>query len=75
VLRVRVSAVPDKGRANAAVVALLAKALGVPKSAVSVASGETSRLKTLDVAGDGAALALVVDALDDRSTTGRHPRA
>lgn len=55
-LRVRVSAVPDKGKANAAVVALLAKALGVPKSAVSVVSGETARMKTLDVVGDGATL-------------------
>ena len=55
-LRLRVSSVPDKGKANAAVVALLAKALGVPKSAVSVVSGETARLKTLAVVGDGAAL-------------------
>jgi uncharacterized protein len=55
-LRVRVDAVPDKGKANAAVVALLAKALGVPKSAVSVVSGETARMKTLDVVGNGAAL-------------------
>ena len=55
-LRVRVNAVPDKGKANAAVAALLAKALGVPKSAVSVVSGETARMKTLAVVGDGAAL-------------------
>ena len=63
VLRVRVSAVPDKGKANAAVVALIAKALGVPKSAVSVTSGETGRLKTLAVAGDGAAMAALIDSL------------
>ena len=62
-LRVRVSAVPDKGKANAAVVALLAKGLGVPKSAVSVVSGETSRMKTLAVAGDGAALERKLSAL------------
>ena len=62
-LRVRVSAVPDKGKANAAVVALLAKALGVPKSAVSVVSGETSRMKTLDVVGDGALLEKKLSAL------------
>lgn len=53
VLRVRVRAVPDKGKANAAVVALLAKVLGLPKSSVTVVSGETSRLKTIAVAGDG----------------------
>jgi hypothetical protein len=55
-LRVRVSAVPDKGKANAAVIALLAKALGVPKSSITVTSGETSRMKTLAVVGDGPTL-------------------
>ena len=57
VLRVRVKAVPDRGRANAAVAALVAAALGVPKSAVTLAAGETARLKTLHVSGDAAALA------------------
>jgi uncharacterized protein YggU (UPF0235/DUF167 family) len=61
VLRVRVSAVPDRGKANASVVALLAKALGVPKSAIRVASGETARMKTVAVIGDSAAL---VEALE-----------
>jgi uncharacterized protein (TIGR00251 family) len=51
VLRLRVAAVPDKGRANAAVIALLAKALGLPKSAITLVSGETSRFKTLRIAG------------------------
>ncbi|MFP9139384.1 DUF167 family protein [Devosia sp. XGJD_8] len=68
VLRLRVSAVPDKGRANAAVLALLAKALAVPKSTLSVASGETSRLKTIAVVGDGAALAGRVEALSQPPT-------
>ena len=63
VLRIRVSAVPDKGKANAAVVALVAEALGVPKSSVSVVSGETSRLKTLAVVGDGTALVAMLDRL------------
>ena len=67
VLRIRVSAVPDKGKANEAVVALLAKALGVPKSAVSLVSGETSRLKTLAVAGDGVAIAARLMALSPPS--------
>lgn len=47
VLRVRVKAVADKGKANAAVIALLAKALGVPKSGLALVSGETARLKTV----------------------------
>lgn len=63
VLRVRVRAVPDKGKANAAVVALLAKALGIPKSDIALTSGETSRLKTLRLSGDPAALAAAIDAL------------
>lgn len=50
VLRIRVRAVPDKGKANAAAIALLAKALGLPKSALSLTSGETSRFKTIAVA-------------------------
>lgn len=55
-LKVRVRAAPDKGAANGAATALLAKALGVPKSAVSVVSGHTGRNKTLAVQGDPAAL-------------------
>jgi uncharacterized protein len=63
VLRLRVKAVPDKGKANAGVIALLAKALGVPKSAITVTSGETARLKTLAIGGDGASLAALIETL------------
>ena len=63
VLRLRVKAVPDKGKANAAAVALLSKALGVPKSSISVIAGETARLKTVAIAGDPAKLAAAVMAL------------
>ena len=56
-------AVPDKGKANAAVMALLGKALAVPKSSISLVAGETGRLKTLMIAGDGAALAARLRAL------------
>ena len=45
---------------------LVAKALGVPASAVSVVSGGTSRLKTLRVFGEPAALARNIDALSGR---------
>jgi uncharacterized protein len=57
VLRVRVAAPPVDGAANAALVRLLAKALGVPKSAVTIVSGETSRGKTVEVVGEPADLA------------------
>ena len=75
VLRVRVSAVPDKGKANAAVVELLAKALGVAKSSISVTSGETSRMKTLTVVGDASRLAEAIERLALYTSTDRHPRA
>jgi uncharacterized protein YggU (UPF0235/DUF167 family) len=57
VLRLRVKAVPDRGKANAAVIALLAKALGVPKSAVTLVAGDTARLKTVAVEGESEELA------------------
>ncbi len=62
-LRVRVKAVPEKGKATAAVIALLAKALGVPKSAITLTSGDTARLKTLAILGDGAKLSAAVTAM------------
>jgi hypothetical protein len=51
-LKVRVRAVPEKGKANAAIEQVIAKALGLPKSAVSVDKGETRRIKTVRIAGD-----------------------
>jgi uncharacterized protein len=50
-LRVRVSAPPLDGRANDAVVVLVARAAGVGRSAVSVVSGERSRDKLVRVSG------------------------
>lgn len=51
-LKVRVRAVAEKGKANAAIEALLAKALGLPKSAVSVEKGGTQRIKTVQILYD-----------------------
>jgi len=51
VLKARVSAPPVDGAANAALVKLAAKALGLPRSAVRIASGETARLKILEIDG------------------------
>ena len=54
-LAVRVRAVPEKGKANKALVALLAKQLGLPKRDVDVIRGATSRLKTVRIEADGPA--------------------
>ena len=51
VLKVRVRARPVEGEANAALLKLLSKTLGVPKSAVTLDRGGQSRRKMISVAG------------------------
>ncbi|SFS34566.1 DUF167 family protein [Brevundimonas viscosa] len=51
VLKVRVRARPVEGEANAALLKLLAKTLGVSKSAVSLERGGQARTKMISVAG------------------------
>ncbi len=59
-LAVRVTAVPDKGRANRAVIETLARAFRMPKSAFTLVSGETDRNKTLLVTGNPAELEALI---------------
>ncbi len=56
-LRVRVAAPPVEGAANEELVRFLARALGVPKSAVAVTAGAAGRRKTVTVRGVTAAAA------------------
>lgn len=63
VLRARVRAAPEKGQANLALEALVAKSLRVPKSAVSVVAGGTGRVKVVEVSGSSADLAETIEAL------------
>lgn len=56
VLKVSVTAVPEDGKANEAVVKLLSKAWRVPKSGIRVVAGATDRNKIVHVAGDPAEL-------------------
>ncbi|MBP2484901.1 DUF167 domain-containing protein [Rhizobium leguminosarum] len=51
-LKARVTAVPEKGKANKALILLIAKSLRIPKSSVSLVSGETARKKILRIDGD-----------------------
>ena len=50
-LKVRVAAPPVEGAANAALIAFLAKTLGVSRSSLAIASGAGARLKLIDIAG------------------------
>ncbi len=49
-LLVKVTATPEKGKANAAIIALLAKTIGVPKSTFELVGGETDRNKVFKLA-------------------------
>jgi uncharacterized protein YggU (UPF0235/DUF167 family) len=55
-LKIAVTAVPEDGKANAALIALLAKEWKRPKTSISVVAGAASRRKTLLLAGDSAAM-------------------
>jgi hypothetical protein len=55
-LKLRVTEPPEGGKANAAMIALLAKAWRLPKRAFTLVAGDTSRLKRIHVAGAPQAL-------------------
>ncbi|CAO3414964.1 DUF167 domain-containing protein [Azospirillum doebereinerae] len=68
-LKVTVTAVPENGKANEAVIKLLSKAWKLPKTSLTVVAGATDRNKILHVAGDPAALmprlTALIDGLDE----------
>ena len=55
-LRARVTAVPENGKANTALIKMLAKNWKLPKSALTIASGAKDRRKLVHIAGDTDAL-------------------
>jgi uncharacterized protein (TIGR00251 family) len=63
VLKVSVTAVPENGKANAALVKLLAKSWKLPKGAFRVVQGQTDRRKVLWVEGDPGDLRARLDPL------------
>ena len=62
-IKVRVSDVPEKGKANKALIALLAKRLGLPKSSISIISGDTARKKILRIDGDPEEICKALDTV------------
>jgi hypothetical protein len=60
-LKATVTAVPERGAANEALIALLAKSWRLPKSALAIVGGATDRTKLIEIAGD-AALAARLEA-------------
>jgi uncharacterized protein YggU (UPF0235/DUF167 family) len=64
-LKTRVSALPENGKANAALIALLSKALSVPASAIAIVRGETGRIKHMTVLGDASRLRTQLEALGE----------
>lgn len=60
-LRVRIAAAPIDGEANEELVRFLARALKVPRNAVVVIGGQTSRLKSIAVTGIAADTLLMLD--------------
>lgn len=57
-LKVRVTAAPEKGKANAALLGLLAKAWDIPRSRLDIAAGESARDKTVHASGNPDSLML-----------------
>ncbi|WP_374763033.1 DUF167 domain-containing protein [Yunchengibacter salinarum] len=55
-LSARVTAPPEKGKANQALIRLVAKKLRLPKGRISLIAGTTGRVKTLCLTGDAAML-------------------
>jgi len=62
VLKAKVRAIPDKGKANAALEKLIAKWLNVPGSTVRFARGGKSRQKSIQINGDPSDLMSLVEA-------------
>jgi uncharacterized protein (TIGR00251 family) len=63
VLKARVRAAPSEGEANAALVKLIAKAVGIAPRNVGLVGGATSRIKRLRIVGDSGVLAAALEKI------------
>lgn len=75
VLRVRLTAPPADGAANAALATFLAAELGLRARDVTILSGHSARLKILRLSGDGAIIASRLAALAGEPIPGTQARA
>jgi uncharacterized protein (TIGR00251 family) len=62
VLKARVRTAPSGGAANAALIALLAKVLRIAAGRVTIAAGESARIKRVKISGTGSELATALEA-------------
>lgn len=62
-LKVRVRAAPEDGKANDALLRLLAEALALPRRCFDLAQGASSRRKLVDIAGDPPAILSALEHL------------
>jgi uncharacterized protein (TIGR00251 family) len=64
-VRVAVTAAPEKGKANKAIIAVLSEALSIPKSMIQLIAGETSQQKRfLLVGADGESIRQSIEVLE-----------
>ena len=63
ILKIMITEIPEKGRANQALITFLAKIFKLPKSGFKIVQGLTSRLKLLEVACEGDVLEAKIEAL------------
>lgn len=65
-LRVRLAAPPVDGKANAALIRFLSAALSIPRAAIRIVRGESSRSKTIEVNASPARVRRALEALAER---------
>jgi uncharacterized protein (TIGR00251 family) len=63
-LKARVAVAPKGGKANERLIALLAKTLGVAKSTVRIRTGQTARLKTIEISCAVSGVAARLEAME-----------
>jgi uncharacterized protein YggU (UPF0235/DUF167 family) len=65
-LKIKVSAAPEKGKANQCLIKFMAEQLGVKKNAISIIAGKTSPVKRVQVMGMSAETLFEKLNLDER---------